>query len=1080
MPGRKKDRVGNRIHRIWKDIPISGWLSFLEGRAPGHRWKLKGDRIVGTCIVHSETHPSFNIFPERGYAHCYGCGLHITNPLGLASRILKSTHQTALIELRKQFRIQADRNFIREANAFQRIQKIKKMILIASNQLLVNALAKNGETEAKRALEYLKSRIPVEQIHLLPIGVFPGIKKLLDNIDGSEGELREIVNILKPIRNLGVSLLFFYYSRPDEIAYIKARKINSREFAILDDQTVDAPGFFGLNMFVHLLGKLNRYPLYVTEGDFDVLSILTKQLETGGDDTCIVGTGGTLSEGIDALAELEFKEILLLPDNDLGGIHWTRNLLSENKKVKKIFSWKNYKAKDIDELFRNKEYPFVKSVLENKKNFLSAADWLFKQAKKTIKEEEFAEEDLVEFAAKEVSVVANPIQREALIEKFARSFDVKVNSIQREVVVNNDTPESQLIAKTTELLERKVYHFIAQQQGERGRPEVLAWSHHKKVLRRIPVGRGSDSVVSLDIGNPLDFIELEVGDFEFLNTEKRKASYMLKSKLATRIITEAVQRIAAKPPPIDKLRRLGAGIHYFNERETGGKPEVFVVNSDNKFFMGKVEDDETVFTETNIPAFKGKYYFRPGGEAWSQEIRNIDDFNESSKFDIKDLYETLLEVFDTGWRFHNQEVETKFLAADTLYTPFSSVFGRMIMTDLTGESHSGKSTLLHFLSKKDGNPYHNICEASVLMEDFTEAGIRQLMNGVTLRLLLDEFENTDSKGAARGDKRALAVADILSAIRSLFSGQMSVRGTKGGTSKLFDMRFPITVTGLYTMRENRDINRFIHIRTKSISGFGEPLARIGRRFKPEKIAWLRRGITLWGFSQIPQIVKTSKEIIDKISSGEISIPEMFMRIQYHLIPTLTVMKLAGMDYTQFIHDFCNIKVDEMRQQGAINESTHIWDALLHTPIPLRMIDPSGGGQGLTSIAKVLADPNLKHYFNDANTGIYYIPEKNWLLVFWQKAIRTILDKSTLFSNIKSSGRIKMIADEDPSVIPSGIYSGNGFMSSTVFPFVGAKVTTNEISVYDLGDKIVGSAPVTDEEIEHHDKEEKIKIVDEIF
>ncbi len=38
------------------------------------RLKKQGSSYVGLCPFHNEKSPSFNVVPDKGFFHCFGCG----------------------------------------------------------------------------------------------------------------------------------------------------------------------------------------------------------------------------------------------------------------------------------------------------------------------------------------------------------------------------------------------------------------------------------------------------------------------------------------------------------------------------------------------------------------------------------------------------------------------------------------------------------------------------------------------------------------------------------------------------------------------------------------------------------------------------------------------------------------------------------------------------------------------------------------------------------------------------------------------------------------------------------------------
>ena len=68
-------------------------------------------------------------------------------------------------------------------------------------------------------------------------------------------------------------------------------------------------------------------------------------------------------------------------------------------------------------------------------------------------------------------------------------------------------------------------------------------------------------------------------------------------------------------------------------------------------------------------------------------------------------------------------------------------------------------------------------------------------------------------------------------------------------------------------------------------------------------------------------------------------PGLQTRLKDNLLPAATILKLVGEDYVSFLKDFCSLKMEEFEEQGAGQESTSVWEHILHTPIELSRHSP---------------------------------------------------------------------------------------------------------------------------------------------
>ena len=681
-------------------------------------------------------------------------------------------------------------------------------------------------------------------------------------------------------------------------------------------------------------------------------------------------------------------------------------------------------------------------------------DWISEQLE--IEMEDVDKDDICarsEKTAEFGKILKDGTERAAFVTQACTIYGLDKESILQDMIPDDDSPEA-FVQRVGKKL-REEYHFLSE-KGVGAATIISAWSNRKRVVRTFTMSSKSSMQDSLeaDLGALDDYIRRELGTPAFLEYKMSPKGVPVavpmnqKPLLIGQCFQSALSNIIANTTPKDWLTELGQGIHWIENFDDAGNPALLVVNG-TKFFKGTPKGQKMIFEELDSP-IAGKYIFKLQSRPWSTNLRTVKDIDNGKNFDPKVIYGKLLDIFKQGWRFKHHDLEAEFLAADVLYTTIFSVFDHLSMIDITGESHSGKTTLMQVVA---GNEYRDLrlCEAAILIDDFSAAAVRQSMNGCRLRLYLDEFEDSDFGMVGRIDRRAIAVREVLELIRGMSSGSSkAIRGTSTGEHQEFDIHFPVTIGGIFTMREPRDLNRFVHIKTQFMEGFRDPVNPIREMYSEEDMADLRRGITTCLLPRVPEILAAYKAVKKEFAKNESLPSDMMTRLKDNLLPATAIMKVIGKDYVKFLAEFSTIKLEEMREQGGtVKESGSMWNHVLHTQVNLSKFAPDGDLVGVSSLSKILSGSSTRSILNGSDLGAYYLESQQWLIVFWQKAINGILRNSTKYGRAQYPGKLKHMADADPRVVPKEKLRGSNFLKKEVWRRVGSKISYDEISVIDL-------------------------------
>jgi DNA primase len=111
--------------------------------------KKMGASFKGLCPFHSEKTPSFNVHPEKGYFHCFGCGAG-GNAISFVMKFHNLSFPDAVLMLADRFGV--------EIQYDQQASKESKDIVALHEEIVIDARKYLYSSEGKAALKYLYDR----------------------------------------------------------------------------------------------------------------------------------------------------------------------------------------------------------------------------------------------------------------------------------------------------------------------------------------------------------------------------------------------------------------------------------------------------------------------------------------------------------------------------------------------------------------------------------------------------------------------------------------------------------------------------------------------------------------------------------------------------------------------------------------------------------------------------------------------------------------------------------------------------------------------------------------------------------
>jgi len=1075
----EKLRPGQLL-KIWKEVGLERWKALLEENYPDSKWHVQGDDIIGCCPYHEEKTPSFYVRVGRGYACCYGanCKQYVWNPLEFLAKIWKAPIAKVLKELRRHFKIRLSKAYAQSLDQIEANEQLKHVLRRVMNLELCDAL----ENPTASEFDYIehaglipwlqKRNIPLGTIHQWPVGVLPTQSRLFQRLkeidDGERWQgaayeyLRDHFAMPGGAPKHEGWFAFFYYTSPTTIGRIKLRKPErdpaDRSFVMVADSCDKNAGFFGLNMFAELRSVFADIPVYACEGDFDVLATVGHQLTAGRNDIFIIGTGGAQEDELDPLLAFGFKEIYAVPDNDAGGIGNVRGWMQASTGVKRVFIWaedeKTRGIKDLDDAWR--AYPFEDFFqrLRSDNSFVHAHEWAIQRTLEEL--DTVSEEDAPGRVAAVLKYAGmkNEADQSQFLDTICLTQRIDRALIAKEVMQDED--EEGVIKRLAKDL-RKHFVFIAKETTERGKDTYARlWSLKERMLLTLPLSSAENTARTLEVNDLHDvtaYVRQTVGEPDCIEMKAFKRQlvpreYMEKQKLIRQLLQQAVTREICTCPDWKTLSKFGQGLHY--PQHVNGDRAVYIVNGQH-FYKGTITStsEQVEYVSLDSPVIEGGV-LQPSSRPWSQHLMTVDDVNSGKAYDPAEVFNKIYELLDAGWRFTNQKLDVMYLTADIMYTAIVSIFNEMPLTDISGQTHSGKTKLLHLIG---GTQEHEIklCEAALLCENYSAAGIRQIMDNNTFRLILDEFEERDLSGN-RYDGKANSVREILELVRSVSTGSKYIRGTTEGRAIEGTVRFPLTVAGIYTMGQVRDVNRFVHIAMKHEPNRKDPSDVVRKKMTEADMQKLQRAVTLCLLPHISKILS--------IYNGEFSMENTmdvygktgedvgsFTRLIGNVRPAATIIQFVGRDGKAFLREFCQQKASSLHASGMlVSDCERIWNTVLNTSITFTV--PNQGPR-TASLSRMIVDPDFQCMLQLSDYGVYYLPQKNWLVVHWPRLQTAALAK---YSGAEWA-TIKKIADTHPRVIDASTISDDEKREVINSKIKGATFDGTYCSVFSLGNML---------------------------
>lgn len=187
---------------------------------------------------------------------------------------------------------------------------------------------------------------------------------------------------------------------------------------------------------------------------------------------------------------------------------------------------------------------------------------------------------------------------------------------------------------------------------------------------------------------------------------------------------------------------------------------------------------------------------------------------------VKSVIDETNNLF-SRWTWEHQDTDPVIITGMLMATWVQTWWKYRPMIAITGESNSGKSTLMQVLGGEGARARGLFGELVELSSASTEAGIRQTASGNAKVLLIDEFE--DSKERTK----------VLTLFRTASRGALKTVGTTSGKAESHGLRHIPWVAAIEVgLKREPDRNRFIMLNLK------RPPANQHGKLVPPSPSWL--------------------------------------------------------------------------------------------------------------------------------------------------------------------------------------------------------------------------------------------------
>ena len=433
--------------------------------------KRSGSNYMGLCPFHSEKTPSFSVSPSKSIFKCFGCGVggdvitfimkreNLSFPE--AVEFLADKYNVRLSEYKDENKEARDkRNRFYDINREAAMHFLNNLSYSQKAQKYLKNRGLNDKTIRSYGLGYSKDSWTDLYDHLKKLGYEDDELLELNLISKSKNgnyidRFRD--RVMFPIINRNNRVIGF---GARGFGDAKPKYLNSRETPIFHKGS----NLFNMNIISR---ESSRDRIILVEGYMDVIS-----LYNSGINYSVASLGTSLTEDQAGIIKKMAKDIYICYDSDKAGINATSRAID-------IFLSKACKPKIIELDGGLDPDDFIKKYgmegFENKiKSAISYIDFKIKKLKENFNLED--NEGLSNFtveAAKILSSIVNPIERDIFVKDFSKNYNISYKAIENYI---NYLNRNKIKSAKKEKVRAKKNTNVVKSSKTKAQEELLAYS----------------------------------------------------------------------------------------------------------------------------------------------------------------------------------------------------------------------------------------------------------------------------------------------------------------------------------------------------------------------------------------------------------------------------------------------------------------------------------------------------------------------------------------------------------------------------------------------------------------------------
>jgi len=1055
------------LTKLWSCVPINEWLMYFREIAPDQKWQQASSSIVRCCCpYHDEKSPSFTINFAKGFARCFGsCEKYVSDPISLVAKLKNCGTREAQLSIYERFNLQ-DTFSISSDNLdhYVQISEMKKAAATAFQQVTAELIREDPPHLAycKNALYYLTEvrKIPLNTLHALPVGIFAKpihVKKYMPEM--AMHQLYDEYFAKYNNNNFWGAIAFHYNDSPGSISRFKLKIQNKnilaqfknditqvpehqskltfdKQMPYVEDSFAEGVGLFGLFTYRHMLGK-EDVNAYVTEGEFDALSVMAAQLDADRPEFMILCAGGKGSTDISALREYGVKTAWLVPDHpSQSGNGWAQGILGKKVNFQesadlyaltvKLFMWPvEMQGFDLDEAVLTNGYNLVSDYIFRKRNdyFINATPWVRSLCDKEIESVELntktelgklviADESygvrkanlvdersrkLAEVIGRWFRYIHDHTDKANFIQYYATEVGVDISKLDS---VNDSLYSLDTVNGVTQKIEDSftlLFSFAYYERRASGNVYQL-WVKHREELIEMNMQDGQlQNIMCQYAGkNIVSWLDNLLGPNQILleGTDGKEAleTDKVKRRNAAHLIKRATENLIHLAEPKDDLARFAQGVHYLDLPAAAKRENCMYFVNGKKIFRGDFKPDNRLdWTQLENIVDNNILFEQLNADSKWSFVNTTNDLEQATQIDLKDLFKKVRKLVD-GWKFENHDVIAEYLTAYIMSVPVMRAVGDVNITYVTGEKESGKTSLVNGLLGGDENSSitPSILESAVTNFDASPAAMYQMMEGSSLMFVLDEAEFSNSHNTKHDQQNK----EIVRMLYSMPMGGVTIR--RGGATKdqtvSYKLRMPVMMAGINLPADSTFLSRVFVVYTEKDRARKHLGDYIAQHFSDEELEKIRHDVTLCMLPYIPKIITRRTQLREQLSNIGGEIAHISNRFLGSILTPLTVYDLLGYDAEKIYKTILFKYKDRLEAIHNDDSQADVITACLFSKAVKVTTDENI--QDFVS-ARHLIMSHEYNILNQSDCGVYYLPDPgtDMIIIVWRQAKYDVLKYS---------------------------------------------------------------------------------------